>query len=230
MSFDTRLAEFLASDSRPESTMIYPELHGYIFAIACSPVAPDFDEWFSLIFNDEAPNYASDEEAAWVQQTVMFIYADTKQRIANGEIMLPEWCQVLTPPMSNFEEDSPLAHWSRGLVEGHHWLNEVWKTYLSAKLDSELSACLMVLSFFSEINLAQAYCEEYAHAFSHTVDEMAETVADTFEHAMMGYAKIGYKVYLELKKLDNQAGLNQVAREALCPCGSGKPFKVCCLH
>lgn len=223
---------FLASDERPEGTMIYPELFGYIFAIACSPVAIAFEEWFPLIFNDHAPQFADANEEKRIKQAIFAIYQDAIQQVRLGQVKLPDWCVIENPPMTNFAEESMLTHWSRGVVEGHHWLADVWKTYISPKQDGELSTCFMVLSYFSSENLAKAYCDEYAHLFSHTLEDMAETVADTFLHAMTGYAQVGRAIAEQVARIEmkrQQANTYQ-GQDSLCPCGSGKSFKICCLH
>ena len=228
MSINSQLAEFLSADERPEGTMNYPELYGYLFVIACSPIRHEVEDWYPLIFNDHDPNFASEVEAFKIKESILLIHSVLFSHVHEGSIELPEWGKPLDPPMSNFELESPLSYWARGVIEGHDWLAEVWKAYLSPKLDGEISACLMVLSFFSDKNLAQAYCDEYAHVFSHSIEDMAETVVDTLEHAMVGYARVGKTVFDQLDKLSPDRG--NMGSDSLCPCGSGKPFTACCLH
>jgi len=225
MSINTQLAEFLSASDRPEGSMAYAELYGYLFVIACAPVSIDVEEWYPLIFNEHDPNYASDEEAVWVREAIVKIYQEQCKQVVSGQIQLPSWCQLAEQPIDNFSETAHLTFWSKGMLEGHDWLGDVWKAYLSPKLDGEMSSCLMVLSFFSDENLAQAYCDEYSHVLSHTVEDMAQTVVDTFHHAMEGYARVGQVMQNELAKLDALPDA-----EALCACGSGKLFRLCCLH
>ncbi len=207
--------------------MTFAEVHGYLFVIACSPVTIDIEDWYPLIFNEHDPNYASDDEALWVKKSIFLIYQNTMTQVATGQIKRPVWCQLSERVLDNFSEDSHLAHWARGMLEGHDWLSDVWQTYLPSKLDSEMSVCLMVLSFFSDKNLAQAYCDEYAHALTHSLEDMAGTVVQAFDHALVGYARIGKMMRKEVDKANGDAAS---AKASLCPCGSGKPFKKCCLH
>ena len=232
MSINPQLAEFLIADERPDGTMNYPELYGYLFVIACSPIKHEVDDWYSLIFNDHDPNYSSESEALKIQESILMIYSVLFEHVHEGSVELPAWCKPKDPPMVNFDPDSTLSYWAKGVIEGHDWLSEVWKAYLTPKLDGEISACLMVLSFFSDKNLAQAYCDEYAHVFSHSIEDMAETVVDTLEHAMLGYARVGKAIFDQLDMLSANSQTKHTVSdfEAACPCGSGRPFKACCLH
>ncbi len=207
--------------------MTFAEVHGYLFVIACSPVTIDIEDWYPLIFNEHDPNYASDDEALWVRKSIFLIYQNSLTQVTAGQVKRPAWCKLSERALDNFSESTHLAHWARGVLEGHDWLSDVWKAYLPEKLDSEMSVCLMVLTFFSDKNLAQAYCDEYAHALRHSLEEMAETVVQAFDHALVGYARIGKMLRKETDEVISDA---PSARDLPCPCGSGKLFKACCLH
>lgn len=207
------------------------ELYGYLFVVASSPIQHTIGDWYPLIFNEHNPNFASDDEAQWVQERIVSIHAELVRQVNHDQVHLPKPCQPLRPPMANFEGDAALSHWASGVIEGHDWLSEVWRAYLTPKLDGELSACLMVLSFFADINLAEAYCQEYAHAFSSSVEEMAEMVVETLDHAIVGYAGVGKTLAKHMESLPQDAPVTlKKDYVAICPCGSGKPFQVCCLH
>jgi len=39
------LAEFLVADGRPKKTKNYPELNGFLYAVACSPEMIEAEQW-----------------------------------------------------------------------------------------------------------------------------------------------------------------------------------------
>lgn len=111
---------------------------------------------------------------------------------------MPSGCEFLDETDSNFDDQAPVSQWSRGFVEGHNWLVDLWDELLGdedSELSQELGACLMTLSFFSSRELAEAlYCEGSDnereleqgpfHAF-------ADTMRRLFPSALASYADIG---------------------------------------
>lgn len=61
---DSRLLEeFLGSAARPEGTLTFHELQGFLFAIACSPETIAPSEWLQKIGNDEDLKFGDQTEA-----------------------------------------------------------------------------------------------------------------------------------------------------------------------
>ncbi len=185
-----QLAEFLASDGRPEGTMIYPELHGFLFSVCACPEAIPPDEWLPLVFNNEAANYADEAESEAITAAVMALYSEIHEQVIADELALPQWCTVLEPPLENFGDEAPLAYWARGFLDGHEWLSEIWEACVSESADDELGPALLVLFFFADRELAETLCRE-AGLEEVTVGKMAEMAADNIPTAMSSYARIG---------------------------------------
>ena len=59
------LEAFLASRKRPEGTLLYYELEGFLFAVACSPDLVMPSEWTPLIFAEKEAGYADGGTSAW---------------------------------------------------------------------------------------------------------------------------------------------------------------------
>ena len=226
------LAKFLAADERPEETMIYPELYGFLFAVCCGPEMTTPSDWMPLVFNGEEPGYASETEAKMVMDGIMAAYNEINDSVISAEPGLPAWLEVLSPPLENFDDEAPLTYWARGFLLGHDWLSEVWDHYLLEEMESEFAACLMALTFFSSRELAEAYANE-AGDEPVAIESLAGVTVDRLDMAMASYAQMGRSIYLALQQQDQapfEHETDKVGRNDPCPCGSGKKFKHCCLH
>jgi uncharacterized protein len=229
----TQLRQFLSAPERPAHTLNYPELCGFLFAVASAPELLKPSEWLPLIFDDRDANYASMEEAKAILQDIMELYNQINEAVFEGKVRLPEDIAMAKHPPANLDEAAPLAQWSRGFLNGHNWLVGLWDAYTPKDLDEELGSCLMMLSFFADKKLAEAYCKEVQKKPPPSVEEMAHTVVDLFEGAMANYAHLGRSIQAVLaEQTANHPYVRQekVGRNDPCPCDSGKKYKHCCLH
>lgn len=188
-----QLATFLSAPERPEGTMNYAEMHGFLFAVACCPVVVEPTEWLTQVFNDEDANFKDEDEAELILQGIAEAYNEIYDELQEGDALLPECCQILTPPMANFDEEATLAAWSRGFLEGHEWLADAWEQGIPPDLDDELGSCLMMLFLFASRELAEAFCRNSGEE-QLTLEQLAAMAAENFEQAMVSYAYIGASV------------------------------------
>jgi len=229
-----QLRVFLAAPERPQDTFSYNELKGFLFAIACSPEMIPPSEWIPLIFANEEANYRDEQESSYITQSIMALFNRLNQEIIDEKVHLPASCQPLGGALNNFADNAPIAEWSRGFLQGHTYLEELWDEYITEELDEEVGSCLMVLSFFSDRKLADAYFEE-AFSGEHTFEQLADEVLDIFQGAMESYAHIGRSIF-EVLLEHEEAGEHScefaegiaLESEDICPCDSGKHFKNCC--
>ena len=177
--------------------MIYPELCGFLFAVACSPDPIPETEWFPLIFNSETPCFADDSEAAQVRSGVGELYNGIRRGIDNEAPCMPSGCDILEPPVENFQEEAPLAHWARGFIDGHEWLSEIWEACVAGEVDEELGSVLMVLFFFADRELAEKLSHDLI-TDEVGIEQLAEMVVDNFPGAMARYAAIGQLIAGEI--------------------------------
>ena len=132
--------------------------------------------------------------------------------------------------LANFEDEAPIAQWSRGFLRGHQWLEELWED-LPEELEEELDAMLMALGFFSSRQMAEDF-----HAEANTSEQSFEAMADAIHRvvptAVAQYARMGRLIAEVLAEHDAEAPEPmhdaKVGRNAPCPCGSGKKYKNCC--
>jgi len=227
------LEPFLASSDRPEGTLSYHELQGYLFAIACAPEMIMPSEWLPPIFNDSEAGLADLAEAEAVMASIMSLYNDFNRMVLERNVKLPSDIKLKEPSSANIGPESAIGKWSRGFFFGHSWLEELWHETLPEELDNELGACLMTLSIFSERKLANAYYQELGAMEVEPFEDFVDKTAKLFESAMNSYAHIGrciYEVVLERNSPRPVVHPEKVGRNSPCPCGSGKKYKHCCLQ
>lgn len=230
------LKEFLDSSNRPDDTLRFHELQGFLFAIASSPETISPSEWIPLISNDEDPCYGDEGEAQQVLNQIMTLYNEVNTSVLERSETLPVGCSFKTNVFANFDEQASILQWSRGFTVGHDWLSEVWEEYQLEEMDEECGATVMVLSFFSSRQLAEAFYAEIEHSESSepekSFEQFAEKIRELFPAALSAYAHLGRTIFEVL--MDDAAKKPQPARHAKvgrndpCPCGSGKKYKKCC--
>ena len=226
------LTRFLSSTDRPEGTLGYYELQGFLFAIACAPELIRPSEWLPLVFNDQDAVYADMEEARSILQSLMDLYNLINTQIFTADVHLPDDITIQKLALDNIGEAALLGQWSRGFFMGHNWLIELWDHYIPDALDKELVSSLIVLSFFSNRQLAEAYYKEIAETSGKALNEFAAGMLAMFEDAMNSYAHMGRSIQTALAE-QNQPQQPYVKEEKAgrndpCHCGSGKKYKKCC--
>jgi uncharacterized protein len=226
----TLLARFLSSPQRPKDTLTYPQLAGFLFSLANGPELIPPSEWIPLVFNDQAACYETREEAERVLEAMLALYNDCIRERPGGIVSLPPGCEIRPWPMDNLSAGAPLSQWAQGFSIGYDYLEEVWSEYTPDEFDEDLGALLMTLTFFTSLNLAEAYHQETNGKSN--LEQLAKSVIEIFPDAMREYAHLGRSIYrarLETGDLDlAPSGHTKVGRNDSCPCGSGKKFKKCC--
>jgi yecA family protein len=179
---------------RAPGTLGLEELYGFLFAIV---VAPDLvlpSEWIPAIFDVDVPAFADEAEGVRFHHVVMALYNQLNRDVLDATVRLPECVAVRQPAEANFAKDAPLMQWASGFAQGHDWLEEAWDLDLPADVDEDLGTCLSALLFFIDPEFAKSLLTEAGHPES-DLPELATTMLDNFEGAMMGYAEIGRLVY-----------------------------------
>jgi len=232
----TALKGFLKSPNRPGDTLRFHELQGFLFAIASSPEAIPPSEWMPMISNDEDLGFEDEIEAQQVLNQIMALYNEVNTSVLERSETLPIGCEFKTDIFANFDEHTLISQWSRGFTIGHDWLTEVWEEYLLEEMDEECGATVMVLSFFSSRQLAEAFYAEIDHSESSeplkSLEQFAEKIRELFPAALSAYAHLGRTIFEVL--MDDAAKGTQpvqhtkVGRNDPCPCGSGKIYENCC--
>ena len=229
------LTQFLAAPARPEGTLSFHEAQGFLFAIACAPEMIRPSEWLPLIFNEQDAQYADMDEGQSILQSLMDLYNIINTQVFTSNEVLPDDITIKATALDNVGEEAPLGRWSNGFLIGHEWLMEMWDHFTPEALDEELGSSLLILSFFSDRRLAEAYYQDIAESSGQTLDKFADNLLGMFEDAMHSYANLARSIQTALAKQDAPqtpyVREDKVGRNDPCPCGSGKKYKKCCgLH
>ena len=232
-----KLREFLESPERPEGTMDYFTLTGFLFAVGYAPEVIMPSDWLPFVFDDQDPNYQSEREFREIVGAMLGLYNLVCQDAGEGKVPLPPGCHVDDDPVANFDP-APLGRWADGFEDGYFWLADSWSAVLPEEMEEELKGYVMVLSLFNNRQFAEEFFEEERRDEASPVEdqnfaEFAAHALRLFPIAMNNYAAMGRSVFQSLMKL----GLYEKAftddgpepgRNDPCPCGSGKKYKRCC--
>jgi uncharacterized protein len=228
----SRLALFLSAPERPEGTMSYCELAGFLFSVACSPELVKLSEWLPLVFSECDAGFETLDEGQEILTAIMGLYSHINFGVLEGEPALPPGCTVRAEPLDNLEPGAPLSEWARGFGDGYSWLANVWDEYAPEEFDAELDTDLLVLSFFASRALAEAYREEIKSLGliqEKTLEELADEMLKEIPEAMQSIAHLGRALYeAELSEPQQPVRSEKIGRNDPCPCGSGKKYKKCC--
>lgn len=193
------LTRFLADPIRPDGTLGFQELQGFLFAVACSPELVPPSAWLPAISDEEDLGFKDETEAQRIMGLIIGLYNGINDSVFERSENLPPGCEFRTTIEDNFGEEVPISLWSRGFMIGHEWLAEVWDKYLPEELDGEVGSTAMVLSFFSSRQLAELYYLESTTTPRHrrpkmTFTEFAEKVRELFPSALSSYAHVGRSI------------------------------------
>jgi len=193
------LARFLADPVRPDSTLRFQELQGFLFAVACSPELVPPSSWLPAISDEEDLGFKDEADTQRIMGLIIGLYNGINDSVFERSENLPPGCDFRATIEDNFGEELAISLWSRGFMMGHEWLAEVWDEYLPEELDGEVGSAAMVLSFFSSRQLAEFYYLESTTTPRHrrpkvTFTEFAEKVRELFPAALSSYAHVGRSI------------------------------------
>jgi len=230
------LKRFLSDPNRPDGTLCFHELQGFLFTIASSPETIQPSEWLPIISNDEDLRFENEIEAQRIFTLIMALYNQVNSSVLERSDAMPSGCEFQPGIEPNFDEESSVSQWSRGFVLGHGWLSEIWDDCSFEALDEELGATVMALSFFSSRQLAEVFYSEVdptvRTAPGKSFGQFAETVRELFPSALASYSHIGRTIFEVLMQRETEETQpvqhTKVGRNDPCPCGSRKKYKKCC--
>jgi uncharacterized protein len=216
------LGDFLDSDLVPDDTMDLCMLDGYLTAIAIGPVTVFPGQWFPQIWGlvDE-PDFDSLEHAQRMFDLIVRYY----NQIVRCFMETPE---RFLPALFEYEEDGELKvsaeEWCIGFSLGVHLRSEDWEPLVNDKKHSGLLAPIVAFSMEEAWNdvtkgLNPAAVREMLIGF------LPETVRSIQRYWRPSREKRAPGLVSESLHL---GGSSKSARNAPCPCGSGKKVKKCC--
>lgn len=221
----SRLASFFEGTHRPPKALHYYELEGFLFAVVAAPELVPPSEWVPFVFGDDEPAFDRAEDAQGVLTDLMALYNRIASSVTDERVALPAGCVFRADTLSNFDDDAPISQWSRGFVWGHQWLENAWSPYVPGDFDEQFSTMLIVLSFFSSRQIADAFLKELGRS---DIEETAARFHQVFPAIMAEYARLGRSIQQALLPDDRAPVQPKIGRNTPCPCGSGRKYKKCC--
>ena len=205
------LTKFLADPARPDGTLTFQELQGFLFAVASSPELVPPSAWVPIISDEQDIGFKDEAEARRIMGLIMDLYNEINEAAFNRSKKMPSGCKFRPGIEDNFDDELAISQWSRGFMMSHDWLAEVWDEYLPEELDGEFGSTVMVLSFFSSRRLAELYHLEATTTPKRRrpktpFDEYAETVRRLFPDALSSYAHIGRSISEALAGMHSSDG------------------------
>lgn len=226
----------------------YHTLSGLILAVACAPdpVAPS--EWFDLVFcteEEDIPPFRNGDDAGVFFGQLLALWNHWMEQLADEEnvsVQLEAGVELV-----DGKPTEPLKQFCKGILIGYSWLEEDWsELFDSFEVDGdepELDA-ILGMTLTSALLLADP---ESARSAITNVDNIPADEQLSLETAMeflpMGLGTLGGFVLALSEWEDEEPDFGPFADDdgflddqdppALdepCPCGSGKPFKKCCLN
>lgn len=225
------LAAFLSAPARPNGTLLYHELQGFLFAVACCPDLITPSDWLPEVFYGLSAGYRSRAEAQHIVGELTRVYNEVNASVLTGSPTLPPDCTVHGDVLANFDAGAPLCQWARGFIAGDEWLAEAWDVEApddeDEEVGEEIDGAALVLSFFGARETAELLVREGEFG-DDTLDVVAARMLALIPEAMASYAHIGRHVLAPAYAPVEQRRVTKVGRNDPCPCGSGRKFKQCC--
>jgi len=190
------LKTFLVSPQRPDGTLRFHELQGFLFAVASCPEMVRPSDWLPVISDDEDIGFKDQSEAERILSLIMTLSNQVNTAVLERSDKMPPGCRFQKEIEANFGEELAISQWSRGFMLGHDWLSEVWDESVPESLDNECGSSAMVLSFFASRKLAEWYYLETTTTPRHrkpkkSFTEFSEVVRGIFPAALSSYAHLG---------------------------------------
>jgi hypothetical protein len=184
--------ERILSATNPKRTLSLPQLHGFLFAVACAPVDVRFGQIVQRTFYDvddphEWRRATSDE----VLRPLFALYEETCRQVDTLEVELPAVCALRPRPLENLEPGAPIADWVVGFGYGHTWFPRSWDDRLTHDQERMIGDVMGVFLFFASKTEAERVRASTGGTRRPTLAALARTNMRRFRYSMVRYAVLG---------------------------------------
>jgi uncharacterized protein len=201
------LEAWLASDRAPEDAMGLSELDGFLTGIVVGPQTIMPSEWLPLLWGGDEPVFADAAEAETVLGAVMARYNEIIHGLQDG-------ADILEPLFLTDAEDEVIADfWAEGFLEAVSLRPAAWDPLFSHRDAGPLMTPILLLARDPE-DLDLEIDEE-------RLDELLAEAAD-----MIAPCVVAIDWFWKARRAHGR--VPKIGRNAPCPCGSGRKFKLCC--
>lgn len=203
-----------------DAVLNYPQIQGLLYAMACSPEPIKPAEWFELVWLNDEPQFENSAEAKGFYELLVDLFGAISAEVQRNRFQLGMRADIQDGALA-------LADWCDGFLLGHHYLEDVWSAALDELDDDHL---------FEQVGAALDCAMTFVAGDAADWDDddaflLAEFVR--FQQLLQDYRTIhthcrdgrsGWSVEQAFTEM------RPVAGHSICPCGSGRLFKHCCLH
>lgn len=204
-----------------DAVLNYQQIHGLLYAMACSPEPIKSSEWFELIWLSDDPQFDDPIEA----QTFYKLLVELSRSI-DSDVRQERYSPA---GALKVQSAAALADWCEGFLAGHQYLENLWIVALDDLNDEHLFERIE-----ATLDWAVAFVE--GDIVDWSVDEQDDVLATErlrFEQLLDDYRAV-HKIWGEgTWKWDVERqfeAMEPAGRDDYCPCGSGRLFRQCCLH
>jgi uncharacterized protein len=219
-----KLAAFLADVRRPDETLGYAEMRGFLFAVVTAPTLLLPSEWVPIIFAGKEAGFETLKEAEAIMGTIMGCYNQTVSATRSHDRVPPADVGIDT------ESEESLRRWAIGFATGIHELEDEWDAVLGSLSDHEFQHFERV---FSALTVwADPRARQTAVGVSASeMKELLQSSRDQLPELLHRFAAIGLGAVGEVPAVgrgERRVAGHSAQRNDPCPCGSGKKYKRCC--
>jgi yecA family protein len=207
---------------------------GLILAVASAPDLIKVSEWFPLIAKDiekEIKFESPADSKAFIDELITW-WNYCNQRLSESK-------NVELPSNMNFAEDGQPSHqlteFCEGYINGYDWLEDLWDECVDES--SETSALIGVAHVMIIQIIKWPEPIEGIDDLPDVIGSLLESekrVVSFFSETLSAIGIDGHRIAQgnHFEKIPH-SGVDfdiDLKPDNPCPCGSGKPFKKCCLH
>ncbi len=169
------LESFLSSADRPEHTMNFYQLDGYVRALVAGPEITDIVEWMPLIFVDQKPNFKDQNQELIITQVLNSLYNSHRVQLLGNICELPCAYQY----SDSRDERNNVEQWARGFMQGFIVCQERWNFFLEEGQTAHELPAIIKTTIYDEIDATLAVISsvadaDYAVAIGKTPDEIKQ--------------------------------------------------------
>ena len=210
------LDQYLRSDHTPPPCMQLSQLDGFLTGIIVGPERIMPSEWLPVVWGEGELAPSDDGKVQAIVDAVL----DWHARIV-AEIRAVRVDPVF---LYDIRGDMVTSEWAEGFGQAMALRPRRWEELAKSPVGMELLLPIMLLRSDASINsdlmpgLAPA--------------EQLEAVKEAAESLPMAILTLAtfWQMYPKSGRVEPRSRLSKVGRNDLCPCGSGKKFKKCCLE
>lgn len=206
----SELRTFLSSDAVPDDSLDFSGLHGLVTALVSGPETVMPSEWFPIVLGNGEPAFTDKDHAERIFGLTMRFYNEVAAVLAEE----PEFFDPIMLGRGGTDSRRPYAmSWCRGYLVGVQLRHDAWLRYQGEPAIEEGLA--VFVSLIDDLP-GQPLPRGMRRAdLKDVLFEAAYSIYDFFD----GVRRRERTVHRSSPR---------VGRNAPCPCGSGKKFKVCC--